>query len=817
MQPKIIKIFSAVMLIISSVAAAAFSVPAGQSSGFILTQHERAYLNSIQNTTIIIAYSYDLEHSVYGGILHPIRDVWENEFGLTVEFVQKSWQDALESIDSLEVDFYGPIIINEARRQRYHTVEPFHQSHQKIVTRRNNPLHTMMGLYNKNIGLLEGSAIADTMRPYLGSEGSQSRYRTMDDMMQALSLGAIDAFTTVSHIEIEIFRYGDIQIELVVDNSAVHQGLISNNPDYLQLANIFNRYIRENPQLIQQTNDARFDTLIRNTQVRLANEIAHISNIYDEIIMFSPSYFYPLSYMQNREMRGMMTEINDVFEQLTGVRVNIVTERDYPNGAQTALGNLVSGQCKVMVGGYYANYITVNSLIEYSPVIWLDTLRTYSHRRAPASLRGLTIGASILVGDYVGLNNTTGNEPVFFNSQTDMMRALRNKVIDVAVVSEMGFNYGISVQNDFSLREVMNDAILTQAPLYLLYGAQNPEFNAVFNESITLYHLLNPNALSMWKSYSDTYKNDFIRARYTQQNWAVAIICVFIAMFAALIYLLKRVRLSLSDSTSRNAELEEAQDIINAGINYSKKIQSSLLPKQRAFQTAFSDYSIVWDPRDVVGGDIYWLKQFRAGTVLCVCDCTGHGTPGALLTALVISAFEDMITEENCYNTAQVMWNLEKRLSGMFDVKASSSNEAFSIENIHDGCDLAVLYIANDKTVTISSSNTHVFICDGEGVNFIKGQKLYIGEGKIKNRESIKTITITPNPANKFYIASDGLFEQPGGEHERPYGYKEFKWLILENHAKTQQEISEIIMNAFNNYRGEFQRVDDMQLISFKP
>jgi len=69
----------------------------------------------------------------------------------------------------------------------------------------------------------------------------------------------------------------------------------------------------------------------------------------------------------------------------------------------------------------------------------------------------------------------------------------------------------------------------------------------------------------------------------------------------------------------------------------------SLLPETNKFEQAFADYSVKWEPRDIVSGDIYWIKSFDAGTMLCVCDCTGHGVPGALLTMLVVSAFEDMV------------------------------------------------------------------------------------------------------------------------------------------------------------------------------
>lgn len=258
-------------------------------------------------------------------------------------------------------------------------------------------------------------------------------------------------------------------------------------------------------------------------------------------------------------------------------------------------------------------------------------------------------------------------------------------------------------------------------------------------------------------------------------------------------------------------ELKQAHKTILSGIHYASKIQQNILPKERVFDEAFSDYSIIWKPCDMVGGDIYWIKNFEEGTVLCVCDCTGHGIPGALLTMLVVTTFDDYLTESNCADTAGILWNLEQKLVSVFNRKLGEEG----YEN-KDGCDLAALFIAKDGNVTISSAHTHVYICDGKEVTQLKGQRIFIGEGSINSKDDIKVIQIPNNPDNKFYIASDGLSDQPGGPNNRPYGYREFKKIILENHNEKQSVISNKIWNAFETWRGDEIVVDDVELISFK-
>jgi len=266
-------------------------------------------------------------------------------------------------------------------------------------------------------------------------------------------------------------------------------------------------------------------------------------------------------------------------------------------------------------------------------------------------------------------------------------------------------------------------------------------------------------------------------------------------------------------ATEKTREAEEATETIVQGINYASKIQRDLLPRNYAFDKAFQDYSIIWKPRDIVGGDIFWLKNFEQGTVLCVCDCTGHGTSGAMLTMLVIAALEASIWPSNCHDTAGLIWQIEQKMVANFSVKANEKN----LDEIQDGCDLAVLFIARNGNISISSGHIPVFICDGKEVRQIKGQKIAVGEGKLRSKDEINVVQIEANPDNTFYIASDGLFDQTGGPLSNPFGYKTFKRIILENHNEKLSVISDKIWKSFEEYRGDEIRVDDIQLISFKP
>jgi serine phosphatase RsbU (regulator of sigma subunit) len=110
-----------------------------------------------------------------------------------------------------------------------------------------------------------------------------------------------------------------------------------------------------------------------------------------------------------------------------------------------------------------------------------------------------------------------------------------------------------------------------------------------------------------------------------------------------------------------------------------------------------------------------------------------------------------------------------------------------------------------------------VFVSDGVSVKRHRGQAIFVGEGRIKGRGDVKTAVIPANPNNKFYIGSDGLFDQIGGTDGKSFGYKPFESAVLEHHGKSQSEISDLIWEAFEAHRAEQPRRDDVQLITFKP
>ncbi len=265
-------------------------------------------------------------------------------------------------------------------------------------------------------------------------------------------------------------------------------------------------------------------------------------------------------------------------------------------------------------------------------------------------------------------------------------------------------------------------------------------------------------------------------------------------------------------------EIHDKNEAIVSSLEYASKIQRNLLPARDAFDKSFHDYEVLWHPKDIVGGDIYWFRQFEDGALLCVCDCTGHGTPGALLTMLVATTLDSIINKDNYSDLGSVMMNLDKRMVEVLNVVEKNHHAGWkNTTSINDGADLALLCIKKTGEITIAAGNTHVFICDGKEVQDIKGQKIHVGEGLITSPEMIEISTIKNSPNLKYYVASDGLFDQIGAASGIPFGYRKFKSIINEKHDAALKDIFEEVWCEFEAHRGEECRRDDVAFVGFVP
>jgi serine phosphatase RsbU (regulator of sigma subunit) len=272
-------------------------------------------------------------------------------------------------------------------------------------------------------------------------------------------------------------------------------------------------------------------------------------------------------------------------------------------------------------------------------------------------------------------------------------------------------------------------------------------------------------------------------------------------------------QLSKKKAEKEREAAEAANKKIMASIRYAKMIQSSLLPNPENIRSFLPESFFIWMPRDIVGGDFIFTDFFEDGFIIAVIDCTGHGVPGAFMTMIASFGLRKIIRDEGFHDPAKIL----QRLS--FLVKTTLQQDTdYALSD--DGLDAAICLVKPaDRTLTYSGSKLPLFYINNDihdkQVHIIKGDAKSIGYKKSDLKFSFTNHTVTVDRKISFYLFSDGFTDQLGEKNDRRFGTPRLRELLREICEAPFEEQRMRLLEAFNNYKGENERQDDVTALGF--
>jgi serine phosphatase RsbU (regulator of sigma subunit) len=229
----------------------------------------------------------------------------------------------------------------------------------------------------------------------------------------------------------------------------------------------------------------------------------------------------------------------------------------------------------------------------------------------------------------------------------------------------------------------------------------------------------------------------------------------------------------------------------------------------------FASFASIWEPRDTIGGDLYWLSssQQSGPFVLAVADCTGHGVPGAMLSLLVSNSLERVYANDTAEDPATALMSLDHYVrTGLNQDRADSESD--------DGCDAAVLRIDRDKhTIEFAGAKLGLFQVSAEGeVTRHQGARCSLGyQDAIEDKDKPVVQTIRYQAGDTFAIVTDGLTDQIGGSAGKTsFGYRRLEEILKTNCAASAEEIAAAMKSEFAAWQGISARRDDVTAVVFR-
>jgi serine phosphatase RsbU (regulator of sigma subunit) len=221
----------------------------------------------------------------------------------------------------------------------------------------------------------------------------------------------------------------------------------------------------------------------------------------------------------------------------------------------------------------------------------------------------------------------------------------------------------------------------------------------------------------------------------------------------------------------------------------------------------FNEHFVIWRPRDVVGGDFYWSKQFGDRTLVAVGDCTGHGVPGAFMTLLAVSALNRIADNGEVEDPAAILGRLNRLLK---ETLGQDAHEGVT----DDGLDIGICSIETDSVV-FAGASCSLHRVDDSGLSTWKGDRRSVGYRKTPS-EYTYTNHRMPIGDARYYMTTDGFFDQNGGERDYSFGKKRFAEMIVRYGNLTLKEQKASFLRELEAYMGTERQRDDITVLSFR-
>ena len=268
---------------------------------------------------------------------------------------------------------------------------------------------------------------------------------------------------------------------------------------------------------------------------------------------------------------------------------------------------------------------------------------------------------------------------------------------------------------------------------------------------------------------------------------------------------------ALAQLNVANSELEKASRYINDGIRYASRIQNALLPDQGALAGLVDELAVGWQPLDIVGGDYYWAGAFGSKGVIAVMDCTGHGVPGAFMTAVVASSFSRILHHHGHDDPAEMLTQLNRLVKS-----ALRQDRDSAVSN--DGLDAGICVVDRDKgTVTYAGANLPLLVTENGGFKLLRGDRMSLGylDSPEDYRFTASEFPIVPGSA--FYLFTDGVTDQVGSEVRQLFGRKRLQRVLDEVADRPLTEQMDVLFQRLAAWRGVERRRDDMTFLAYRP
>ncbi len=267
------------------------------------------------------------------------------------------------------------------------------------------------------------------------------------------------------------------------------------------------------------------------------------------------------------------------------------------------------------------------------------------------------------------------------------------------------------------------------------------------------------------------------------------------------------------------------KEIIDS-ITYAKRLQNAILPPQEYISRYLPGNFVLYQPKDIVAGDFYWMYAHDDRVYIAAADSTGHGVPGAMVSIVCSNALDKAVKEFELKDTGKILDKTRELVLETFsksgdDIKDGMDISLFCLDKkerkaFWSGANNSLWYIKSSvsSTLSVRPDKSGESRNENKELAEIKGDKQPIGNSD--NPKPFTTHELPFEPGTLFYLFTDGYADQFGGPKGKKFKLKQLKELLQANSNITLKEQKELLHQKFQSWKGSLEQVDDVTIIGIK-
>ncbi len=264
--------------------------------------------------------------------------------------------------------------------------------------------------------------------------------------------------------------------------------------------------------------------------------------------------------------------------------------------------------------------------------------------------------------------------------------------------------------------------------------------------------------------------------------------------------------------TNQKIKVEHQHEQITASIRYAQRIQNALLPVEGNFDKIFREHFVFFLPKDIVSGDFYWYKKVGKFVIFAAVDCTGHGVPGAFMSMLGISYFNEIL---NDYSKEIHKLTGDVFLNNLKNKVIQSLRQDEVHAETRDGMDLSLIIIDTETLeMQFAAAFNSMFVIRNKELIELEADRMPVGI-HIREEKSFSVQKMQLQKNDRLYLFSDGFEDQFGGKHNRKYMIKQMRTFLLSISEKQMSEQKENVIKEYHMWKGNHEQIDDVLVAGF--